>query len=191
MSGSTHTLTAIHSSASSEWYTPGPIVEAGRRVLGSIDLDPASSARANQHVHASRFFSDPATGGVDGLAPSTRWGGRVFLNPPSPPREWWKRLVREVEAGRVSKAVYVAYSIEQLQQVQLWTPGVLDRCLVCVLERRVRFLRERDGQLVPGQQPTHASAVIGIGLGDEAGDGRDAFVGAFGPLGWVSAGHRL
>ena len=41
------TLSAKHSSASQEWYTPAPILERVRAVLGPIDLDPASCEEAN------------------------------------------------------------------------------------------------------------------------------------------------
>jgi hypothetical protein len=40
-----------------EWYTPSRYVDAGRRVLGAIDLDPASCARANETVKASIYWT--------------------------------------------------------------------------------------------------------------------------------------
>ncbi len=69
-------MTSRHSSESAEHYTPSSIVESARLVLGSIDLDPASSEEANQIVKATRFFTCEDNG-------FTRpWSGRVFLNPP-------------------------------------------------------------------------------------------------------------
>lgn len=182
---------AVHSAASSDWYTPPSIVEAARAVLGGIDLDPASCSVANERtVKATRFCCEvPADVGLDtdlrdGL--TSPWAGRVFLNPPNPARPWWSRLVDKVDAFDVHAAIYVAYSIEQLQQIQRWTPGVLERALVCVIDRRVRFLREVDGQLVPGGQPTHASAVIGLGRVS-----RHLFTDAFSPLGWIAIGSHF
>jgi ParB family chromosome partitioning protein len=40
-----------------EYYTPQEIVEAARRVMGQIELDPFSSAVANTRVKASRYFA--------------------------------------------------------------------------------------------------------------------------------------
>jgi len=59
-----------------EWYTPADIIEAARKVLGTIDLDPASSEIANQTVKATKFY----TAQDDGL--SHIWEGNIWLNPP-------------------------------------------------------------------------------------------------------------
>jgi hypothetical protein len=61
---------------SNDWYTPSWLIEAVRRVMGDIDLDPASCARANEIVKAKAFYTKEQ----DGL--SKPWYGRVWLNPP-------------------------------------------------------------------------------------------------------------
>jgi hypothetical protein len=66
---------ARHSCDSPEWYTPHAFIEAARRVMGGIDLDPASHEEANRNVEATTFF----TKDDDGLNRS--WYGRVFVNP--------------------------------------------------------------------------------------------------------------
>lgn len=64
------------STGCNEWYTPPEILESARKVLGYIDLDPASSDLANSFVRAKKFFS-LAENGL-----SQEWFGRVWLNPP-------------------------------------------------------------------------------------------------------------
>ena len=63
-------------SGNNEWYTPADIINAARNVLGTIDLDPASSEIANETVQAAKFF----TVEDDGLA--HEWHGNIWLNPP-------------------------------------------------------------------------------------------------------------
>ena len=59
-----------------ENYTPAVYIEAARRVLGEIDLDPASCFLAQETVKANRFFTKEENG------LQQKWNGRVFLNPP-------------------------------------------------------------------------------------------------------------
>ena len=59
-----------------EWFTPAEYIEKARKVLGDIDLDPASCKTAQRVVKAKKFY----TREQDGLQQS--WSGRVWLNPP-------------------------------------------------------------------------------------------------------------
>ena len=64
-------------SGNTEWYTPPYIIEMAREVMGSIDLDPFSSAKANEIVKAKRYF----TIADDGLY-NRIWKGNVWMNHP-------------------------------------------------------------------------------------------------------------
>jgi hypothetical protein len=44
-----------------EWFTPVEYLELVRQVLGEIDLDPASTAKAQQRVQAKKFFTKKMT----------------------------------------------------------------------------------------------------------------------------------
>lgn len=136
------TTAARHSSASAEHFTPPPVIEAARIVLGEIDLDPASSEIANRMVRATRFHDVAENGFVrDWAGPSA--ASRVFLNPPggrqepdgrrvekgetgmkagSAAKAWWFKLVREWIADRVSSAIFIGFSVEILQTTQVEVP---------------------------------------------------------------------
>ncbi len=87
-----------------ERYSPSWIVEGARRVMGAIDVDPASCKTANKVVKATRFFSQK----TNGLR--QHWRGRVFLNPPFGHewKLWAEKLMQEIEAGRTKQAFLVA-----------------------------------------------------------------------------------
>lgn len=158
---------ARHSCDSPEWYTPAPFVEAAREVMGGIDLDPASHAEANETVKAERFF----TAENNGL--EQKWQGRVFLNPPGGlVAEFWKALM----LSDVETAIWIGYSLEQLQTLQgvcHMTP--LDWTM-CVPKRRIAFVENQAKRAArieklralgktPNQksQPSHANYITYLG----------------------------
>lgn len=83
-----------HSSESNEHYTPPEVVEAARRTLGAIDLDPCTCWAANEIVKATNIMTKE-TGGH--LHP---WGCaekpmRVLLNPAGGlVDEHWRQIIK-------------------------------------------------------------------------------------------------
>jgi len=90
-----------------EWYTPQLYIDAARAVLGGIDLDPATSLRAQERIQAARFY----TADNDGL--NQEWHGQVWLNPPYRPPlmgRFIDKLIGEIRAGRVCEAILLSHS---------------------------------------------------------------------------------
>lgn len=85
-----------------EWYTPAEYIEAARRVMGSIDLDPATCEQAQATIMAGEYY----TKDDDGL--SHAWFGNVWLNPPyNMPliEQFVDRAIGEYERGTVTSAM--------------------------------------------------------------------------------------
>jgi hypothetical protein len=118
-------------SLSNEYYTPRQYVEAARTVLGSIDLDPATSETANRTVRARRFF----TAQQDGL--TKEWRGRVFLNPPygGQAGAFVSKLCREYAAGHVTAAILV---LSSRATETSWFAPMWDGTL-CFTDHRIEF----------------------------------------------------
>jgi hypothetical protein len=93
----------LHLTGDTQWFTPEEVLAAVRVTFGgTIDLDPASCATAQQRVQA-RVFYDKDSNGLD-----YEWGGKVFLNPPydTPTiRAFVDKLIFEFESGRVKSAI--------------------------------------------------------------------------------------
>ena len=84
------------------WYTPTEAVDAARQVLGTIDLDPASDAAANEHVGAEKIFT------VEDNGLEQDWHGNVWLNPPySYPHveQFCDKATKEYQEGRIEQCI--------------------------------------------------------------------------------------
>jgi hypothetical protein len=114
-----------------EYYSPQDIVDAARRVMGCIDLDPASSAIANQIVRAKRFYTIED----DGL--TQKWYGNVWMNHPfsrANNPKWIDRLRVEYEIGDVSQACCICFAATS----ENWFQPLYDYPL-CFLSPRTNY----------------------------------------------------
>lgn len=154
-----------------EWYSPADVVEAARRVMGAIDLDPASCYHANQIVKATGYY----TKSDDGL--SLPWHGRVWLNPPydkfAP--KFITKFCEDYEGGSISQACLLL-GVHHLttRWFQRDGPGA---AILCLPSRRLKF----SGRLEHGNAPMHGSAILGVGVNP------DLFRREFGAFGMISA----
>src|SRR5207247_1394413 len=90
----------IDPAGSDEAYTPPWLIDAARDVLGAIDLDPASCAKAQTVVCAATWYGEAD----NGLA--QHWRGRMWLNPPySDPDPWVEKALAHWLAGDVIQAL--------------------------------------------------------------------------------------
>jgi phage N-6-adenine-methyltransferase len=128
-----------------ERYTPGIFIEAARKVLGEIDLDPVTSEQAQQTVQAARYFTAESNGLV------RNWDGRVWLNPPyhrelAP--KFIDKLVAEVEAGRVTAAVMLTNNSTDTD----WFNVAIRACDgLCFTHGRINFTQPNGQEVLPTQ----------------------------------------
>ncbi len=132
---------AYHASLSDEWYTPAIIIESARKVLGTIDLDPASCTTANEVVKATHFYSQA----VDGLNIMHPWQGKLWMNPPygGLASKFTVRLVKELRQG-VTEAIAL---YNQNSMTSKWFDNVYDNASAYLMTRgRLAFRAGDDDQ---------------------------------------------
>jgi ParB family chromosome partitioning protein len=172
---------ANFSSEHNNWYTPAKYIDAVRKALGEIDLDPASSWKANQTVRATKIFT------VEDNGLLLPWFGRVFLNPPygdyedengkkyrSQAAVWCRKAIDEFKSGHIEGCIILVNSLHS----QSWQRPLYD-FTICLVDHRIHFV-SADGQ--ENESPTFQN--IFVYLGHEPDRFAQAFHGTIGCVMW-------
>lgn len=164
-----------HNSGLNEWYTPPEYIDAAREVLGTIDLDPATSSLAQNIVKAKKIY----TAKDDGL--SHIWEGRVWLNPPYGSDligQFVEKLCVAVESGEVPEAIMLVNNATETT----WFQRASKSCSgICYHAGRIKFIDEY-GE--PSRSPLQGQAFLYFG------DEPDRFFAAFKNYGFCTRVYR-
>jgi len=152
-----------------EWYTPSYIIEAARRTLGIIMLDPASNPHANAVVKAERYYTK------EDDAITKTWEDRVWCNPPYSRGNvdmFVQKMVSEHINGNMDTGIIIINNATETDWFQMLLQ--YSSC-VCFLNSRVRFYHpERTGE-----SPRQGQAVFFFG------EDTDRFAKSFYKLGAI------
>lgn len=142
-----------NNSGNKEWYTPPEIVKRVRKVLGEIDLDPASSYKANQIVMAKLFFTmDNPSEAFD-----MPWYGRVFMNPPYGQPDiarFTDKFLEELGVGHIRKGITLTNNATETK----WFQKLAGECTaICLPKRRIKYYNE---DLQPAHSPLQGQVLM-------------------------------
>jgi hypothetical protein len=180
-----------------ELITSGDLVSSAHTLMGSIDLDVASSKVANTFVDAKNFYTPSDDGLNDQL-----WYGNVYLFPPSGTYFWdkkntrWKltrssspslvsshavwfrRLYREWLAGQIKQGLYFTNCPDMIRYEQ----KIFD-FPICIL-RVAPTLRKNTSDGI-GSHKTSTSLVVYLPPVDNSGKAVQNFIDLYSPKGRV------
>jgi len=122
---------------------------------GRIDLDPMSETKFNRVVGADRIL----TKRDNGL--TKPWIAEAMLINPAGGLvvEAWRKLVAEWESGNVQRAIWIGFSVEQLNLLADEPRHPHDFSLL-TCRKRISFVRHDGYTGAPG----HANYVVGLGI---------------------------
>ncbi|AEF80906.1 DNA N-6-adenine-methyltransferase [Leadbettera azotonutricia] len=157
-----------HNSGNNEWYTPAEYIEAARKAMGGIDLDPASCEAANRTVKAKKIHT------IDDDGLGHPWEGRVWLNPPYAREligKFIEKLKTHVCRGEVTEAIVLVNNATETA----WFGALVSFSNAIVFPAsRVKF-NGPDGKM---GSPLQGQAVL------YAGPNSEKFLDAYKSFGW-------
>jgi len=154
-----------NNSGNNEWYTPPEYTAAAKVVMGGIDLDPASSHKANEFVGADKYY----TLEDDGLV--QEWGGRVWMNPPYSQPEIAEFCDKFLASPEINEACVLVNNATDTR----WMQKMLKHATaVCFVRGRISYL-DKSGK--PKNKPLQGQAILYYG------NNTDGFSSAFSEFG--------
>jgi phage N-6-adenine-methyltransferase len=157
-------------SGDNEWYTPKRFIDAALATMGAIDLDPASSERANKTVGASRFY----TAEDSGL--NHEWHGNVWLNPPyAQPlmSQFADKLITELP--KITSAIVLCNNGTETKWFQSMAKNAAS---ICFPSSRIKFVDQQGNE---SGAPLQGQAFLYFGTEPQL------FIDNFSPFGLVVA----
>lgn len=155
-------------SGNNEWYTQADIIEAARKTMGGIDLDPATSKVAQDVVKATTYYT-AETNGLD-----KPWSGRVWMNPPYASEligQFVDKLIAELP--NIEQAIVL---VNNATETEWFNKLVYKATMVCFPKSRVKFYMP-DGKT---GAPLQGQAILYFG------DNASAFSNEFRKKGWLA-----
>ncbi|PMN73182.1 DNA N-6-adenine-methyltransferase [Enterovibrio norvegicus] len=185
-----------------EYYTPPEWTDAARQALGTIELDPASCATANDNVKAVRFFTKHDDGLAQPWTAATLWmnhpfhrGEKACPMPHTKCRkktcidrghhidhaipsndDWISKLLAEYQAGNVKEAIIITFA----NTSESWFKKLLP-FPQCMPNKRVHYYKP-DGSL--DKNCTKGSAITYLG------PNLDTFAAVFSRLGTIKIEYK-
>ncbi len=145
---------SVSRSSEPELLTPSAIIESARKVMGSIDTDPASNDEAQEQIRAETYY----TAEDDGL--TREWFGNIWLNPPRSTElvsRFTEQLISELSAGHIRSAIVLVDNATDTAWFQMLTAR---SSAVCFHEGPVRFAEAGNKRSVT---PKHGQVIVYYG----------------------------
>jgi phage N-6-adenine-methyltransferase len=128
-----------------EWYTPIQYIEAARKVMSRIDLDPATSEFGQQRIQANIYHTKE----TNGL--KATWIGKVWLNPPySQPliAQFIEKTVSQYKAQNITEAIILTHNYTDTE----WFHSLESVAnLLCFTKGRIKYEKEDGTVAAPTQ----------------------------------------
>jgi len=105
-----------------EWISSDDLIDNAHQIMGGIDLDPASSAKANEYVNAKHFFT-PKDDGLN----EQEWFGNVYVFPPKHSYFWHHMSQRWKMTRGLSPTLTSSYSIWWRIMKHKWLKGEIEQ----------------------------------------------------------------
>jgi phage N-6-adenine-methyltransferase len=119
-----------NNSGNNEWYTPIYFIKSAHIVMGSINLDPASSDIANKSVQANVYYTQDNSG-LD-----KEWHGNVWMNPPYS-RNLLPNFIDKLVDSDITQAIVLVNNATETQ----WAAKLLAYSdAVCFIKKRIKFI---------------------------------------------------